>query len=82
MPWYMREYPKAVFHGQFIDANTSEMIVASKAQEAELNQRYGAHYKYVGTYPMRPGVELHLLVRRDLTEANAREIYKIGDDKP
>ncbi|MGI8640788.1 MAG: glycosyltransferase family 39 protein [Pyrinomonadaceae bacterium] len=82
MPWYMREYPKAIFHGQFADANTSEMIVASKAQEAELNQRYGAHYKYVGTYPMRPGVELHLLVRRDLAEANAREIYKIGDDKP
>jgi len=46
MPWYMREYPKAIFHGQFADATTSEMIVASTAQTTELNRRYGAHYKY------------------------------------
>ena len=82
MPWYMRDYPKAIFHGQLADATTSEMIVASEAQKADLNARYGAHYKYVGTYPLRPGVELYLLVRKDLAEANAREIYKIGDEMP
>ncbi|MEP7037491.1 MAG: glycosyltransferase family 39 protein, partial [Acidobacteriota bacterium] len=60
MPWYLRDYPKAIFHGQLADANTSEMVVASQAQKAELNERYGAHYKYVGTYPLRPGVELYL----------------------
>ncbi|CAN5198464.1 hypothetical protein BH20ACI1_BH20ACI1_25300 [soil metagenome] len=82
MPWYLRDYSKAVFHGQFADANTSEMIVASKAQKAEINERYGAHYKYAGTYPLRPGVDLYLLVRKNLAEPGAREIYKIGDDMP
>ena len=82
MPWYLRDYPKAIFHGQLADANTSEMIVASEAQKADLTARYGAHYKYIGTYPLRPGVELYLLVRRDLADPNKKEIYQIGDDAP
>ena len=82
MPWYLRDYPKAIFHGQLADANTSEMIVASEAQKADLTARYGAHYKYIGTYPLRPGVELYLLVRKDLADPNKKEIYQIGDDAP
>ena len=82
MPWYLREYPKAIFHGKFADANTSEMIVASEAQKDELTERYAAHYKYAGTYPLRPGVELYLLVRRDLADAGAKDIYKIGESAP
>ena len=78
MPWYMREYPKAIFHGNFADVVSSEMIVASEAQKAELNKRYAAHYKYVGKYALRPGVELYLLVRKDLADADAKEIYTIG----
>jgi uncharacterized protein (TIGR03663 family) len=79
MPWYLRDYPKAIFHGKLADANASEMVVASEAQKGELTERYGAHYKYVGTYPLRPGVELYLLVRRDLADAGAKEIYQIDD---
>ena len=82
MPWYMRDYPKAIFHGRFADANTSEMIVASEAQKDELIERYAAHYKYAGTYPLRPGVELYLLVRRDLADADAKEISEIGTTAP
>ena len=79
MPWYLRNYPKAFFHGKLVDANTSEMIVASEAQIGELTEQYGRHYKYVGTYPLRPGVKLYLLVRRDLADANAKEIYKLTE---
>jgi uncharacterized protein (TIGR03663 family) len=79
MPWYLRNYSKAFFHGRFVDANTSEMIVASEAQVAELAPRYAAHYKHAGTYPLRPGVKLHLLVRRDLADAGAKEIYRIDE---
>ncbi len=79
MPWYMREYPKAIFHGKLIDANSSEMIVASEAQKNELEDRYGAHYKYAGSFPLRPGVKLYLLVRRDLADADAREISEISE---
>ena len=82
MPWYTRDYPKAGYHGRLVDANASEIIVASDAQKSELAGRYAAHFKYVGTYPLRPGVELHLLVRKDLAEAGAKEIYQIGEAAP
>ena len=82
MPWYMREYPKAIFHGGFADATTSEMVVASDAQVPQLNEKYGAHYKVVGKYPLRPGVDLYLLVRKDLADADAKELYQIGEIAP
>ena len=82
MPWYMRDYPKAIFHGGFTDVTTSEMIVASDAQVAQLNEKYGAHYKVAGKYPLRPGVDLYLLVRKDLADADAKEIYQIGEVAP
>ncbi len=79
MPWYMNDYKNAKFGGSLIDVNTAEMIVASKAQEDELNEKYGAHYKYVVTYPLRPGVELLLLVRKDLADPDAIELYKLNE---
>jgi uncharacterized protein (TIGR03663 family) len=82
MPWYMRDYSRAMFHGRMVDANTSEMIVASEAQKAELNERFGAHYKIAGKYPLRPGVELYLLVRKDLAEASAKDLYRIDGSIP
>ncbi len=83
MPWYLHEYPKAVFHGNLIDTNTAEIIVASEKQKGELNKRYATQYKYAGTFPLRPGVELYLLVRRDLADAGgAQELYKIGAGEP
>jgi hypothetical protein len=81
MPWYLNDYKHANFHGRFVDANTAEMIVAKKdEQDAEALTRYAAHYKYVGTYPLRPGVDLRLLVRRDLADSDARELYQMMDD--
>ena len=81
MPWYLNDYPHANFQGQFVDANTAEMIVAKKdEQDAEAISRYSAHYKYGGTYPLRPGVELMLLIRRDLADADAKEIYTINGE--
>ncbi|HXG84570.1 MAG TPA: glycosyltransferase family 39 protein [Pyrinomonadaceae bacterium] len=82
MPWYLRDYKSAVFHGRFADVIASEMIVASTAQKSELNGRYGAHYKYAGTFPLRPGVDLILLVRKNLADADAQEIYQIGNNTP
>jgi len=82
MPWYTREYPKANYHGRLVDATAAEMIVASEAQLGEISERYAAHYKFAGKYPLRPGVELYLLVRKDLAEADAKEFYQIGDISP
>lgn len=81
MPWYLNDYPKANFHGRFVDAVTAEMIVAKKGeQDAKVITDYSAHYKYVGTYPLRPGVDLMLLVRKDLAGADAKELYQIENE--
>lgn len=66
MPWYLNDYPNAIFHGQLKDVSDAEMIIASKNQLPEVERLYyGTHYLY-GEYPLRPGVELYLLVRKDL----------------
>ncbi len=77
MPWYTKDYPKANYHGKLVDANTSEMIVAGETQREDLVERYSAHYKYVGTYPLRPGVKLCLLVRKDIAGPEAKGIVNI-----
>lgn len=78
MPWYMNDYEHATFQGQLVDVNSAEMIVAKKNdQDAEVIRRYSAHYKFVGVYPLRPGVDLMLLVRKDLADSDAQELYKI-----
>jgi uncharacterized protein (TIGR03663 family) len=72
MPWYTREFPAANYHGRIVPANAAEMIVAKKGeQDAEIRRQYAAHYKSAGEYQLRPGVELTLLVRRDLAEPAA-----------
>ena len=78
MPWYMNKYEHANFHGQLVDTTDAEMIVAKKdEQDAEVIRRYSAHYRFAGVYPMRPGVDLVLLVRRDLADPDTKELYKI-----
>ena len=78
MTWYMLKYGHANFNGALVDASTSEMIVAKKNdQDAAAIQRYSAHYKFVGVYPLRPGVDLMLLVRKDLAEPQDQELFKI-----
>ncbi|MFM9905826.1 MAG: glycosyltransferase family 39 protein [Pyrinomonadaceae bacterium] len=78
MTWYLNEYGHANFHGQLVDANTSEMIVAKKNdQDGAVIQKYSAHYKFVDVWPLRPGVDLMLLVRKDLADSDAKELYKI-----
>ncbi len=53
-----------------------------RKNKRRIEQRYAAHYKYAGTFPLRPGVDLILLVRKNLADADAKEIYKIGDAAP
>lgn len=77
--WYLRDYPKAIFHGKFFDTKTAEMIVAKKGdQDAESIRRYSANYAYHASYPLRPGVELMLLVRKDLAGQDGQELYRLG----
>jgi uncharacterized protein (TIGR03663 family) len=75
LPWDLRDYEHANFYGYVIPSSTAELIVARKSQqEREVINEYRKHYKYVGEYPLRPGVDLILLVRRDLADTSAKEI--------
>lgn len=75
MPWYTRNFTHADYFGHIVPASASEMIVAKKGeQDEDILREYSAHYKYVGTYPLRPGVDLYLLVRNDLADPGARDI--------
>ena len=42
--------------------------------DAKLAARYGTHYRKAGVYPLRPGVQLVLLVRRDLADADTKSL--------
>ena len=77
MPWYFNDYPNARFHGRLVESATSEIVIAKSKQIAELPELYSRHYKYVRTYPLRPGVDLLLLVRNDLAGSAAKSIYDI-----
>ncbi|MEP6925138.1 MAG: glycosyltransferase family 39 protein [Pyrinomonadaceae bacterium] len=68
LPWYLRDYQGAAFFGQISKSETAEIIIGSVTQAAELDKEYASHYDFIGTYTMRPGVDLMLYVRRDLTD--------------
>jgi len=65
LPWYLRDYPKAGFFGSIVPTEEA-MIVANVNQEAELAPAVAGKYDRVGTYTLRPGVDLALYVRRDV----------------
>jgi uncharacterized protein (TIGR03663 family) len=80
MVWYLRDYKQANFHGHIIDTTDAEMIIAKKNdQDADVIKKYSAGYVYVASYALRPGVDLVLLVRKDLAEDGARELYRINE---
>jgi len=70
LPWYFRDYPRAGFYGEIVDApivDTPEaMIVANVNQEADLAPKIAGKYDRVGQYNLRPGVDLALYVRSDV----------------
>ena len=78
MVWYVKDYPNAVFHGMMIEPKRSEIVIAKKdAQDEEIIRKYSADYRLVGIFPLRPGVDLVMLVRKDLAGPDAKELYQI-----
>lgn len=78
MVWYTNDYPKAVYHSRMPDNPNAELIVAKKNdQDREVIAKLSGKYKFEGIYPLRPGVDLVLLVRSDLADANAQDVNRI-----
>jgi predicted membrane-bound mannosyltransferase len=71
LPWYFRNYKKVGYYAQIVPT-TEPIIIGSKAQEDQLTAQYSDRYDVInsgaddGAYPLRPGVDLLLLVRRDV----------------
>jgi len=71
-PWYFRDYKKVGYYGNLVPTN-EPIIIGSMAQEEQLKTNYGDRYDRLnsgldenGDYPLRPGVDLLLYVRRDV----------------
>jgi len=71
LPWYFRNYTKVGYYQQIVPTN-EPIIIGETAQEDQLNATYGDRYDLLnsgndeGAYPLRPGVDLLLYVRRDV----------------
>jgi predicted membrane-bound mannosyltransferase len=65
LPWYFRDYPKAIFWQAVTDTEVP-MIIANAEQATELAPKVEGRYTKLSTYTLRPGVELDLYVRSDV----------------
>lgn len=75
LPWYTRDRREVTYSGKLTEARGAAFIITRKGdKEAEVLRRFRADYLLGGTYPLRPGVDLHLLVRRDLAAPGAQEL--------
>lgn len=75
LPWYFRDNPRVGYTStvsSYYDPQTTVAVIgrksetASEDQSAKLRTVLGAGYVEVGTYSLRPGVELVLFERRDI----------------
>lgn len=65
LPWYLRDYPQAVFWGRIVP--TSEpILIASGIQGPEIEKEFGHNYRLYRAYDLRPGNVLVLYLRRDV----------------
>lgn len=71
LPWYLRDYTRVGYHGRMTSSD-EPIIIASEGQGAEMEAKFGDRYSQVssgfnsaGSYPLRPGVNLLLYVRRE-----------------
>ena len=73
LPWYLRNYPRVTYYTE-LTSFTEPIIIASPKQVADIVTMSGTGYRLInsnvnptGTYTLRPGVELVVFVRTDLT---------------
>src|SRR5262245_12070045 len=71
LPWYFRNYKKVGYYSSIVPTN-EPIIIGSESQKEQLEITYGDRYELLnsgfddGAYPLRPGVDLLLYVRRDV----------------
>jgi len=66
--WFVVDYKSVGYHGRVIDTDAEIVITKKKDQDTEAIAKYSEKYRYLGAYPLRPGVDLNLLVRKDIAD--------------
>jgi uncharacterized protein (TIGR03663 family) len=67
LPWYLRDYKKVGYFAQMTTTN-EPLIIAREDQSAQFQATYADRYRKVGSYILRPGVNLVLYARRDFAQ--------------
>ncbi|MEK6336239.1 MAG: flippase activity-associated protein Agl23 [Acidobacteriota bacterium] len=71
LPWYFRNYSRVGYYNQIVPTN-EPVIIGATTEEEQLKTAYGERYQLVnsgvanGAFPLRPGVDLLLFVRKDI----------------
>ncbi|HEY8228039.1 MAG TPA: flippase activity-associated protein Agl23 [Pyrinomonadaceae bacterium] len=69
LPWYLRNYSRVGYFGR-LTQTTEPIVIASESQRSDVEGTLGPQYELVpsgsatGSFPLRPGVDLLLYVRR------------------
>lgn len=66
LPWYLRDYRYVAYFGK-VTATDFPIVIGSFPQIVELQRRFGGRYQVVGSYPLRPGVDLVLYAANETT---------------
>lgn len=75
LPWYFRNNTRVAYAGEVYpsyDPQTTPVVIGRKSDDAKLNSYrrlvplLAGKYTEVGTYPLRPGVDLVLFIRSDI----------------
>jgi predicted membrane-bound mannosyltransferase len=64
LAWYLRDYPKAGYWGEFKSEVNVDMYVAPVAQDPQLKEKLGDDFDRIGPYNMRGVVDLVLYARK------------------
>lgn len=64
LPWYVREYKLVQYPPRQISAATEQLLIVNTMQAAEVEAVFKDGYRKVGTYILRPGVDLALYQRQ------------------
>jgi uncharacterized protein (TIGR03663 family) len=66
LPWYLRRYRGAAYEDVPANARQCLMVIGGQNQDAQIATSLGPTFERLGTFALRPGVDLVLFVRKDL----------------
>lgn len=74
LPWYLRDFTRVGYYSRMTTSN-EPLIIGNAKQKDEIERTFGGQYRQVqsglnpqSTFALRPGVELVLYVRYDLSQ--------------